>query len=155
VSIDESLPPKKYDPVTGDDEIDLSSLVPSVGLPKGAHERVHGEVVDEDDEEDDEEDDGFNDDGFDTDDVGAYEDQREGLLYMLSAKQSSGRLWQEISSTLQSLTVAMQAGNHGCLVRTISWIRSHNDDEDVEWIFHDTSTWLPGVTLADLKVEPS
>ena len=73
---------------------------------------------------------------------------------MLSTEQSSGRLWCEISSTLQSLTVAMQAGSHGCLVRTISWIRSHDDGEDVAWIFHDSSTWLPGVALEDLKAEP-
>ena len=109
-------------------------------------------VAAEDDDQDDE-DDGFNGDGFDTDDIEAYGDQRDGIRYMLSTEQSSGRLWQEISSTLQSLTVAMQAGSHGCLVRTISWIRSHDDGEGVEWIFHDSSTWLPGVTLEDLKAE--
>ena len=104
--------------------------------------------------EDDDEDDGFNGDGFDTDDIEAYGDQRDGIRYMLSTEQSSGRLWQEVSSTLQSLTVAMQAGSHGCLVRTISWIRSHDDGENVQWIFHDSSTWLPGVALEDLKAEP-
>lgn len=132
---------------------------PVIGEPESAEQPVEilkGDVLEDEDEDDDEEDDddGFNEEGFDTEDIESYEDQRDGLRYMLGPDHSTGRLWHEINSTLQSLTVAMQASDRGCLVRTISWIRSHNDGEDVQWIFHDTSTWLP-VTLEDLKAEPT
>jgi len=52
------------------------------------------------------------------------------------------RPWERISSTAESVTVALDV-RVGSLVRVISW--------DLDGHFHMTTTWCHGVTLDDLR----
>lgn len=90
---------------------------------------------DEDDDLDDDEDD----DDLDHDDD---EDIRELVVERCTALSDESQPWQKITSTTESVTVALDA-RVGCLVRVISW--------DLDGRFHMTTTWCHGVRIKDLQ----
>jgi len=64
------------------------------------------------------------------------------LLERFDVTLGDTRPWERISSTAESVTVALDV-RVGSLVRVISW--------DLDGHFHMTTTWCHGVTLEDLR----
>lgn len=91
----------------------------------------------------------------------AYAEQRDVTRELVNA-EPTGRQWHEVMATLESITFATQVADRGCLVRTISWkLRQSVVPDDggygepwYEWSHHETTTWVPGVTLEYLKAQP-
>lgn len=67
---------------------------------------------------------------------------RQDVLERINVQDEGDTPWETISSTAESVTVALDA-RVGSLVRVISW--------DLDGAFHMTTTWCHGVTVDDLR----
>lgn len=128
----------------GTDPSGGSPLVQQVVIPGrpiidvGPGATLHARIEEDDDEDEDDDD-----VDFEIDDGVKLDDLRDRL------ECEGGRKWVEIAATLESITVAMEIRGEavfGCLVRTTAWSYGGAESEE-----HHSSTWIPGVTLADLQ----
>lgn len=122
----------------------------SIDPPDEQPLKEYDPVTGDEEEEDGDDDDGDDDDG-DEWDADACMNHRDLVRDLHDPEYCTGRRWVEIASTLEAVTYAMQVGVKGCLLRVVSW---GVQADCVEYAGRDT-TWLPGVLLADLLLEPS